>query len=223
MKTSRRSEAREDFWRGVGHHPLAGGREGDQIEDHDECAENAHRDRPAAGAVAMAELVDERQGQGLDDELPNQGGDEAVARDAGALADVRGHDPHQRRVRRVVRRVEDHHQRIGQVGVDQLPLHPEGRGAIHQPEHQAEGQGGPEDPGPELAPAAVGAVRRRADDRVDHRVNEGAGRGTSSRPPPPRAPPYPCRNGFGRGSSTGRRNWSRCRRSCSRAFPGWIA
>ena len=65
-------------------------------------------------------LCDQRQRQGLDDELADQRAHEPVAATGCCARRVARHHAHQRRVGRVVRRVEHHHERVGDVGVDQL-------------------------------------------------------------------------------------------------------
>ncbi len=153
---------------------LLGREEGHDEEDEAENRPDGHGHLPAVLAVmALREFGDERQRQAADDELGDVGGNETVGVDLGALVEVGRHDAAQGGIRHVVHRVEGHQDRVGDAGVgDQPGRAPALRGGVGEDHDDGPGEGGPEHPRAEFAPAGVGPVGDHAHDGVEGGVPE---------------------------------------------------
>ena len=104
------------------------------------------------------------------DEAADVGEHHAERRKRAALLRVGAHYAQQRCVGHVDARIDHHHQRVGDVGVDQLARLAEGRGIERKHADEPERNGEEEQVGAELSPAARRAVGDDADNGVEHRV-----------------------------------------------------
>src|ERR1019366_141070 len=114
------------------------------------------------------------QSETADDQLRDHGGDEAGGGKAGAFIDVAGHDAGHGGGGRVVGGVERHQQHVGDTGVDDPAGGSEVGGGIGDHHDDAPGDGGPQHPRAELAPAGVGAVGHEAHHGIEEGVPETA-------------------------------------------------
>ena len=126
----------------------------------------SHRELVAKRLVAAAQHVHELQREGADQQRCEHGQEHPERCQRGAVAGVVGHQRRHRRVRDVDEAVADHHQRVGDVGVQQLVAgvagrHREGGDGGHRQQRRTEHQ-----VGPALAPARAGAVDQRAQQQV---------------------------------------------------------
>ena len=156
-------------------HPLLGPREAAQEKHDAHHGDDRHSHQPAVllchgvGAVP-AEGVRHGHKQQEGDETADVGEHHAERRERAALLRVGAHHAQQRCVGHVDARIDHHHQRVGDVGVDQLARLAEGRGIERKYADEPERNGEEEQVGAELAPAARCAVGDDADDGVEHRV-----------------------------------------------------
>lgn len=124
--------------------------------------------RVAAPAEPSHQRFDGQQCQ----DAAAEGEDHPVGGECRAGLGVVGDDSQQRSVGDVDERVDHHHHSVGNIGVDQLPGHPEARSSESQYARHAEGDGEPQQVGPEFPPAALCPVGQYPDDRIDERVPE---------------------------------------------------
>ena len=115
----------------------------------------------------MTEELDHWNGEAGYDETGGIGRDLAVRRDAGPLVGVRGHDRRQRRVWHIVDGVDHPKQDVGGPGIDDLAGRTDIGSRKSEDTNDAKRQCRPQQPGPELAPSRVGAVRNHAHDGIE--------------------------------------------------------
>ncbi len=115
----------------------------------------------------MTEELDHGNGEAGYDETRGIGGDLAVRRDAGPLVGVSGHDRRQRRVRHIVDGIDHPEQDVGGPGIDDLGGRTDIGSRKGEDADDAKRQCRPQQPGPELAPSRVGAVRNHAHDGIE--------------------------------------------------------
>ena len=152
--------------------PLPGGQESDEEQHQAQPGPEGHRHPPAVLAVvAGGELGHQRQREPADDELGDVHRDEAIGIELRAFVQIAGHHAAERRVGHVVHGVKRHEQHVGDRGIgDHRSQAPALGRRVGQDHDHSPGNGGPEHPGPEPAPARPGAVGEDAHDRVEEGV-----------------------------------------------------
>ena len=126
------------------------------------------------GGIAVAEAVDKRQREPLNNKLGHTGADEPHLINTGTLLDVVGHHAAKRGKRRIVEAVHREQQQVGHRCIDgHQRLIVNARIPERQHIEHAEGDGRPYQPRAVFAPAGVGAVG----DDTDERVDKGTGNG----------------------------------------------
>ncbi len=108
----------------------------------------------------------------MHDETRRVGEDLPVGGDAGALVGIAGENPVERGVRNIVSSVDKPQQQIRDPRVYELAGRAEVGGCESEDAHDAEGDGCPEEPGTELAPARVRPVGNDPHDRIEERSDE---------------------------------------------------
>ena len=134
--------------------------------EHQRSDSRAEQNPPRAVVEQVSHVVLQRSLRLVDRLHPLFGPREAAQEkhDAHHGDDDDRHQPH------VDARIDHHHQRVGDVGVDQLARLAEGRGIERKHADEPERNGEEEQVGAELSPAARRAVGDDADDGVEHRV-----------------------------------------------------
>ncbi|OPZ78491.1 MAG: hypothetical protein BWY77_01496 [bacterium ADurb.Bin431] len=153
---------------------LLDAQKGDDEKDNAEQGEDADALRPSLLGAPPAQRGHHEQQKALDQDSGALGEDEAPRGEARPLIDIPRHHPVKGRIGGVVHRVDGHEQDVGDIGVDEFAVGRKVGGGEGQPEEYGEGDGGPEQPGPELAPARVGPVCDRAHDGIKDGIPEAA-------------------------------------------------
>ena len=159
---------------GGGDDAFLGRRKRDDEEDHAEHAEDAHHSLVRARVVVpwrpVAEVFEHLRRDRLHDERCRDRQHKSVRGQAGAVGQVAGHHAAECRVWQVVRRVDQHQQQVRDVRVRQLPGIAEVRCRERDHRHDAVRYCSSDDPRPELAEAALGAVGENAEHGVEKSI-----------------------------------------------------
>ncbi len=142
-------------------------------EEHRRCrAVESHRVTVAELGAAPAEMLDEPNGAGLDDEVAGESAQEPIGRQPRALERVGCDDAHEGAVRDVDGCVDQHHRAVGGIGVDELGPGGKVRPVEGRETDDAEGHGQPQEVGPELAPSCLGPVPDHPHAHIGDEVDE---------------------------------------------------
>ena len=152
-------------------HALTRHQKGRQVQHHRDRRVDHHRHLPADRRVLVAaEVLGQRLGRVDDQEYRQERHHETVRAGAGAILGIRRQHPEQRRVRDIDGRIRHHHEGQRDVRVDDPRRAAERRRREGQHRRYCHRHAHPQQVRAEVAPAAVGAVRDRADHRVDERI-----------------------------------------------------
>ena len=152
---------------GIGLDALFCNQESNDKENDTHGRQETHRKLVTERVISMTEKLDHWNGEAGYDETRGIGGDLAVRRDTGPLVGVSGHHRGQRRVWHIVDGIDHPEQDVGGPGVDDLACRTNIRGRKSEDTDDAKRQCRPQQPGPELTPSRVGAVRNHAHDGIE--------------------------------------------------------